>query len=170
MNLDDFIITCFCLLDEMLPAATRASQKSPSRSKQPSKRLMRMRGKAPNLPSNIGDLMGIHQREDDGIEDRQHLSHWREAHPTAVLSQGDITSPVQPIFHAPMIAGQLEQPLSRTALARQARPPIDDFDAVLLAAGAFPLQTKDLSHLAPVARQIVVEIRTGDDLTPHLLG
>jgi len=26
MNLDDFIITCFCLIDEMLPTATKGKR------------------------------------------------------------------------------------------------------------------------------------------------
>ena len=63
-----------------------------------------------------------------------------------------------------MRTSQLQQTLGGTVFVRQTRPPIYHLDAVLLFAGPFALQAKDLSHLAPVAVQIVVEIRTGEDV------
>jgi len=72
----------------------RASQKSPSRSKQPSKRHVGVRGEAPDLPSDVRHLMGIHQGEHHGVQDREHLGYRRKVNPTAILSQGDITPKV----------------------------------------------------------------------------
>ena len=112
--------------------------------------------------------MGIHQGEHYRVEHREHLGHWREADSTVILAQSDIPPPVEPILHPPMVTRELQELLRRTALAWQARPAIDHLDAVLVFGGAFPLQTKHLAHLAPVACQIVIEIRTGGDVTPFL--
>src|SRR5207302_2255050 len=60
---------------------------------------------------------------------------------------------------------QLRQTLRGAALGRKTRPALDHLNTALLFALAFALQTKDLSHLAPVTAQIVIEIRTGGNLT-----
>src|SRR5260370_3097460 len=65
-----------------------------------------------------------------------------------------------------MRANQLQKTLGGTPLWRKTRPAIDHLDALLAFDGAFALQAKDLSHLAPVPAQIVVEIRTSGDLAP----
>src|SRR5260370_24627311 len=65
-----------------------------------------------------------------------------------------------------MSANQLQKTLGGTPLWRKTRPAIDHLDALLAFDGAFALQAKDLSHLAPVPAQIVVEIRTSGDLAP----
>jgi hypothetical protein len=64
-----------------------------------------------------------------------------------------------------MSANQLQKTLGGTPLWRQTRPAIDDFDAVLVFAGAFPQQAKDLPHFAAVVGEIVIEIRAGGDVT-----
>src|SRR5258708_22145080 len=117
----------------------RASQKSPSRSKQPSKRLVGVRGEAPDLPSDVRHLMGIHQGEHHGVQDREHLGYRRKVNPTANLPQRDIAPKVGADFHASMITSQLQQFLRRTPLVRETGPAIDHFDAVLVSAFAFPL-------------------------------
>lgn len=73
---------------------------------------------------------------------------------------------MEPIFHGPMRPDHLRQPLGSTALLRQRRPAIDHLAAVLVTAGALAFDPKDLSHLALLPAQRVVEIRTGRDLTP----
>jgi len=49
---------------------------------------------------------------------------------------------------------------------RETGPAIDHLGTALVSAFAFALQAKDLPHLAPVAGEIVIEIKTRDDLTP----
>ena len=52
----------------------------------PGKGLIRVRGEAPTLASDVRDLMQIHQGEHDGVEDGEHLSHRRQAHAAIILS------------------------------------------------------------------------------------
>src|SRR5437763_3721163 len=141
--------------------SSRASQKSPSRSTDPSEGFVRMRGEAADLARDVGNLMQIHQGEDHRVEDREHLSHRWEADAALILSQGHITTPMESIFHGPMLANEPQEPLGTTVPWQQTGPAVDHLDAVLVFDGAFALQTKDLPHLAPVAAQIVIEIRAG---------
>src|SRR5260370_22657510 len=85
-----------------MSGAVRASQKSPSRSKHPGKRLVRVRGEAPALASDVRDLMQIHQREHGRVEHSQHLRYRWEANAAPILPQRHIAAPVEPIFHGPM--------------------------------------------------------------------
>jgi hypothetical protein len=137
-----------------------------SKVEDPGKSLVRMRGETPTLASDVGNLMQIHQGEHHGVEHGQHLSHQREAHATTIFSQGRIASPVEPIFHGPMLPNQLGKTLRATALWRESRPARDHLDTALLFASAFALHTKDLSDLTPVTVQIVIEIRTAGNLAP----
>src|SRR5579875_3460336 len=77
----------------------RASQKS----EQPSKGLIRMRGKAPELASDIGNLVKIHQGQDKRVEHGKHLSDSRHPYATIVFSQRSVTPPMKTIFHGPMV-------------------------------------------------------------------
>ena len=56
-----------------------------SKVEDPGQGLVGMRGEAPQLASNVGDVMQIHQREHHRVEYRQHLSHRREAHAAIIL-------------------------------------------------------------------------------------
>src|SRR5437667_12803706 len=91
---------------------SRASQKSPSRSKHPGQGLVRMRSEAATLTSDVVDVMQIHQGEHHRVEHGQHLSYRREADATALLPQRHIAAPVEPIFHQPMRANQVRKALS----------------------------------------------------------
>jgi hypothetical protein len=53
-----------------------------------------MRGEAPDLPSDVRHLMGIHQGEHHGVQDREHLGYRRKVNPTAILPQRDIAPKV----------------------------------------------------------------------------
>src|SRR2546426_4888207 len=101
------------------------------------KGLIRVRGEASDLASDIGHLMEIHQGEDHGVEYGQHLSHRREADATAILSQRHVASPVETIFHRPMSANQLQKTFGGTPLWRKTRPAIDHLDALLAFYGTF---------------------------------
>src|SRR2546425_8309439 len=105
----------------------------------PGKGLVRVRGEASDLASDIGHLMEIHQGEDHGVEYGQHLSHRREADATAILSQRHVATPVQTIFHRPMSANQLQKTLGGTPLLRKTRPAIDHLHALLAFYGTFAL-------------------------------
>src|SRR3989442_1416428 len=85
----------------------RASHKSSSRSKHPGECLIRVRGEASALASDVRDLMQIHQEEHDRIEHGQHLRYRWEAHAASILPQRRIAAPVEPIFHGPMCANHL---------------------------------------------------------------
>src|SRR2546430_2179596 len=54
--------------------------------------------------------------------------------------------------------------LSRPGLLWKGRQTIDHLEALLVTTFAFTFDAKDLSDLAPVPTQIVVEIRTGGDV------
>ena len=140
----------------------RASQKS----KQPDKRFLRMRGKAPDLASDMGNLMEIHQGKDQGIEHSKHLSQRGNADATSVFPKGHVATPVEAMFDRPMIADHLEKPLDRTLLPTQGGQARDHFHAALLLRLALALQTKDLPDFPPFPVQILVEIRSGQQLTP----
>lgn len=143
---------------------SRASQKSGSRSEQPSESLTRLSGEATQLASDIGDVVQIHQGQHDGIENSQHLGHGIETHATSILAQRDIAAPVEAILHGPMCPVVAEQGLGRAALWRERGPAIGDFDTVLPLAGAFALHAKDLPHLTPVPLQKGIEIGTRQDV------
>ena len=57
-----------------------------SKVEDPGQGLIGMRGEAPELASDVGNLMQIHQGEHDAVEHGQHLSHRREAHATTIFS------------------------------------------------------------------------------------
>ena len=70
MNLDDFIITCFCLLDEMLPAATKGKR-------------LRQRGPQPKLADSevvtievVGAYLGLSQDQEVFDYFRRHYAHF----------------------------------------------------------------------------------------------
>src|SRR5260221_9373607 len=120
-----------------------------SKVEDPGQGLVRVRGEASELASDVRDLMPIHQREHHGVEHSQHLSHQREADTTTILPQGHIATPVETIFHGPMRANQLRKTLWGTALLRKTRPAIDHLHAVLVSASVLSLSTTDLSPTAP---------------------
>ena len=95
--------------------------------------------------------MQIHQGEHHRVEHGQQLSHRREAHAATIFPQGRIASPVESIFDGPMRTNHLCQPLGRTALGRKTCPAIHHLKAVLVFAGPFAFDPKNLSDLAPVA-------------------
>lgn len=85
MNLDDFIITCFCLIDEMLPCITKG-------------RAVRTRGPQPTLADSevitievIGSYLGINQDKQLFETFRRHWSHFfpglRRLHRTTFVRQ-----------------------------------------------------------------------------------
>src|SRR5579859_6636798 len=125
-----------------------------------------MSREATELASDVRNAIEIHQGEDHRVEDRQHFRHWSKTDAAPVLSQRYIAPPVEPIFYGPVGANQMQQTLGRTALRRKTGPAVDHFHTPLLLDAPFPLQTKHLSHLAPVATQVVIEIRTGHHLAP----
>ena len=96
-----------------------------------------MRGEAPALASDVGNLMQIHQGEHHGVEDSEHLRHRWEADAALILAQGHIAAPVESIFHGPMLANELQEPLGATLLWQQTGPAVDHLDAVLVFDGAF---------------------------------
>jgi hypothetical protein len=70
MNLDDFIITCFCLLDEMLPVATKGKR-------------LRQRGPMPKLADSevitmeiVGAYLGLSQDQEVFDYFRRHYTHF----------------------------------------------------------------------------------------------
>ena len=69
-----------------------------------------MRSKASDLASDIRNVMQIHQGKDQGVENGEHLGNRGNAHPTPIFSQGHITTPVEAIFHSPMVADQVKKP------------------------------------------------------------
>ena len=87
-----------------------------SKVEDPGQGLVRMRGEAPTLASDVLDLVSIHQSQHEAVEHGQHLSHWRQADAAPILAQGRITAPVEPIFDRPMGPDQLRKTLGRTAL------------------------------------------------------
>jgi hypothetical protein len=126
-----------------------------------------MRSEAPTLASDVGNLMHIHQGEHEAVEHGQHLGHRRPAHAAPILAPSVASRrKSEPIFHGPMRPDHLRQPLLSTALWRQRRPARDHLAAVLVTAAALAFDPKDLSHLAPLPTQLVVQIRTGRDPTP----
>jgi len=56
-----------------------------SKVEDPGQGLVGVRGEAPELASNVRDLMQIHQREHHRVEHRQHLSHRWEADAAIIL-------------------------------------------------------------------------------------
>lgn len=70
MNLDDFIITCFCVIDEMLPAVTKGKR-------------LRQRGPMPKLADSevitmevIGTYLGLSQDQEVFDYFRRHYAHF----------------------------------------------------------------------------------------------
>ena len=70
MNLDDFIITCFCTIDEMLPAATQGKR-------------LRQRGPRPKLADSevitmevVGTYLGLSQDQEVFDYFRRHYAHF----------------------------------------------------------------------------------------------
>lgn len=70
MNLDDFIITCFCLIDEMLPTATKGER-------------LRTRGPLPKLAHSevvtievVGTYLGLSQDQEVFDYFRRHYAHF----------------------------------------------------------------------------------------------
>ena len=70
MNLDDFIITCFCLIDEMLPAVTQGKR-------------LRQRGPQPKLADSevitmelVGTYLGLAQDQEIFDYLRRHYAHF----------------------------------------------------------------------------------------------
>jgi hypothetical protein len=68
------------------------------------------------------------------------------------------------LVSGPVCANQVQQTLRGTVLRRKTGPAVDHFYTPLLLDAPFPLQTKHLSHLAPVATEVVIEIRAGHHL------
>ncbi len=56
-----------------------------SKVEDPGKGLVRVKGEAPNLASDVRDLVQIHQGEHHRVEHGQHLSHWWEADTTTIF-------------------------------------------------------------------------------------
>ncbi len=52
----------------------------------PCKRLIWVRDEAPDLASDVGNLMPIHQREYYGVEYSERLSHWQQADATIIFT------------------------------------------------------------------------------------
>src|SRR5258708_13115955 len=70
MNLDDFIITCFCLIDEMLPSVTQGKR-------------LRERGPMPKLADSevitmelVGTYLGLSQDQEVFDYFRRHYAHF----------------------------------------------------------------------------------------------
>ena len=70
MSLDDFIITCFCLIDEMLPVATKGKR-------------LRERGAMPKLADSevitmelVGTYLGLSQDQEVLDYFRRHYAHF----------------------------------------------------------------------------------------------
>src|SRR5205807_6301898 len=70
MNLDDFIITCFCLIDEMLPVVTKGTR-------------LRERGPMPKLADSevitmelVGIYLGLSQDQEVFDYFRRHYAHF----------------------------------------------------------------------------------------------
>jgi hypothetical protein len=70
MNLDDFIITCFCLIDEMMPMITRDQR-------------LRARGPAPKLADSevitmevVGSYLGLSQDQELFDSFQRHYTHF----------------------------------------------------------------------------------------------
>ncbi len=70
MNLDDFIITCFCVLDEMLPTVTTGKR-------------LRERGPMPKLAVSlvvmievVGTYLGLSQDQEVFDYFRRHYAHF----------------------------------------------------------------------------------------------
>ncbi len=70
MNLDDLILTCFCLLDEMLPTATKGKR-------------LRERGPMPKLTDSevimmevVGTDLGLSQDQEIFDYFRRHYAHF----------------------------------------------------------------------------------------------
>jgi len=70
MNLDDFIITCFCMIDEMLPSVTQGKR-------------LRERGPMPKLADSevitmelVGTYLGLSQDKEVFDYFRRHYAHF----------------------------------------------------------------------------------------------
>jgi hypothetical protein len=129
-----------------------------------------MRRKAPKLACDIGNVIEIHQGQDQRIEYSEHLGDGGNTNAAPIFSQRHITASVESIFHGPMVADQAKEPLGRTPFAGQARLAIDDFNTAFLWRFAFALQTEDLPNFSPIPAKILVEIGTRDEVTPTRLS
>ena len=67
-----------------------------SKVEDPGQGLVRVRGKAPTLASDMRNLVHIDQGKRDEVSHGQHLRHWREADSAPILPQGGIAAPVEP--------------------------------------------------------------------------
>src|SRR5712692_1508537 len=112
----------YLIYHKTLRLSTRCSHSRQGFSKvcEPSKGLLRIRGKAANLASDVRNLMQIHQGEDQGVEDREHVGHGRKANAAAIFLQEGIAPPMQTIFHGPMPTIEVQETLWRTSLGRTA--------------------------------------------------
>src|SRR5581483_1610135 len=107
---------------------------------EPGESLLRMRSKATKLTSDVGNLVNIHQSENQRIEDSEHLSHSGNPNVALIFSKGPIAMPMKTILNGPMSANQVKQPLDRTLISAQCRQAIDYFDAVFLRSVPFSLE------------------------------
>ena len=110
--------------------------------------------------------MQIHQGENQRLENGEHLGNRGDTNAAAIFPPGRITAPVQPVFHGPVVANQLEEALGRTALGGKAGPTRDNLHTACSWRFAFPWEAKQLPNLAPIAAKELVEIGAGEDVTP----
>jgi len=115
--------------------------------------------------SDVRSARQAHEADGEVAKASEHLGTVACAHLTAILVEGDVADPVEPVFDAPVASGEFEQLGGRGLVRREARQAADDL-VMELAGGKDFAQAFDLKDLAAVGKvDVVVEFGAGPDST-----